>query len=670
MRYSQPAALVISALCAAAPHVAGQEPLSEEGFGFFYDSLVPYGDWVQVADYGPCWRPATEEDWAPYTDGYWAYTDVGWTWVSHEPFGSIVYHYGRWLLSDRGWCWVPGADWSPAWVSWRAGQDYIGWAPLPPQVPWHPQRGISTWVDVHTEIGPAYYRFCSVRDFTAPILSGVLLRPSRNAFIMVRTENVTQIIVRNSNVYCGGPGYDWVSGRAAGRIPLLRVAREENVTRFRNLQGGGGLQNIVHNNILVLPAPKRVEFAAGFQNLPAPAATLSFSKGWYSNPVENEKLRSHLNREWEQRRATPPPPSTVVRDPSGATVRLTAPTVEEKKAVFTEIASNPPPAPSNREKDARGGKGFPAGADRTSDVPKALPVQTPSTPASQKPVGSNAGTASFGVAAPAAGTGPEGGVNRLFPKAPPQTGNPKPEESPVGSRGTSPSAPPATGTKTFPRAVSVESRQRNPFASGEAVQPSPGGQTPRGFPPQPERDSPSNTSSKPVSARESVTPEGALGGAAPVRSSSNSNPGFGQPSPARSSAGFSQQPQFPTGSGFSSRPSAPQGMSSGGGLRSSGTIPPVQTLPTYRPGQSVPGTEAAGRSQGAGGGQPSRTASPSPVPAGVSGAGGGGAPGTGRPQSVSSGPGVAPAASPASTTPAAAGQKKKPGDPGYVPGSP
>ena len=36
------------------------------------------------------------EDWAPYTDGYWAYTDGGWTWVSYEEFGGIVYHYGRW----------------------------------------------------------------------------------------------------------------------------------------------------------------------------------------------------------------------------------------------------------------------------------------------------------------------------------------------------------------------------------------------------------------------------------------------------------------------------------------------------------------------------------------------------------------------------------------------
>ena len=29
-----------------------------------------------------------------------------------------------------GWYWIPGATWSPAWVSWAAGGDYVGWCPL------------------------------------------------------------------------------------------------------------------------------------------------------------------------------------------------------------------------------------------------------------------------------------------------------------------------------------------------------------------------------------------------------------------------------------------------------------------------------------------------------------------------------------------------------------
>src|SRR2546430_9345200 len=96
-------------------------------FDFFYENLEPYGEWIEVADYGYCWRPTgVDADWAPYTDGYWAYTDGGWTWVSYEDFGGITYHYGRWVqLEDEGWCWVPDYEWAPAWVSWRTSDDYI-----------------------------------------------------------------------------------------------------------------------------------------------------------------------------------------------------------------------------------------------------------------------------------------------------------------------------------------------------------------------------------------------------------------------------------------------------------------------------------------------------------------------------------------------------------------
>jgi len=50
-----------------------------------------------------------------------------------EPWGWATYHYGRWVnLDGTGWCWVPGYTWAPAWVSWRYGDGYCGWAPLPP----------------------------------------------------------------------------------------------------------------------------------------------------------------------------------------------------------------------------------------------------------------------------------------------------------------------------------------------------------------------------------------------------------------------------------------------------------------------------------------------------------------------------------------------------------
>jgi len=100
----------------------------------FYTPLGAYGSWVEVPRYGRCWRPASVvTGWRPYTNGHWEWTDVGWYWVSDEPWGWACYHYGYWNFDPAyGWVWIPGTEWSPAWVTWREAPDYVGWAPCGP----------------------------------------------------------------------------------------------------------------------------------------------------------------------------------------------------------------------------------------------------------------------------------------------------------------------------------------------------------------------------------------------------------------------------------------------------------------------------------------------------------------------------------------------------------
>lgn len=297
--------LPLGVLALAAPLVLAQQGQPEDS-GFFYETLAPYGDWLEVPGYGICWRPEVSREWAPYTEGYWAYTDAGWTWVSQEPFGAVVFHYGRWLASNVGWLWVPGYEWGPAWVSWRTNNDYLGWAPLPPQIPWFPQRGISAWVDVHCDIGPGYYRFCPVRDFGAPYISDVLVPVSRNTAIIQRTQNVTNITLYNGNVFCGGPRYDWIRSRSARPVPVLRVVREENVSRYRGLEVGGGasLLGYVHEDLLVLPAPSRVRplDSRRFQS-PLSVWTGSLSRGWSGEESRQREVRAHFQRDWDDSQA-------------------------------------------------------------------------------------------------------------------------------------------------------------------------------------------------------------------------------------------------------------------------------------------------------------------------------------------------------------------------------
>src|ERR1700677_4449958 len=106
----------------------------DASFQTFYVRLSNQGVWINTDNYGYVFQP-TESDpnWRPYTYGHWVNTDAGMTWVSDESFGWATYHYGRWVnLDSYGWVWVPGYTWAPAWVSWRTGDDEVGWAPLPP----------------------------------------------------------------------------------------------------------------------------------------------------------------------------------------------------------------------------------------------------------------------------------------------------------------------------------------------------------------------------------------------------------------------------------------------------------------------------------------------------------------------------------------------------------
>lgn len=119
---------------AAAPQPA---PAANVTYNYFYDSLSPYGTWVEVDGYGRCWQPTVvvvNRSWRPYSDGgHWVYTDCGWYWMSDYSWGWAPFHYGRWFSHPRyGWCWWPDRVWAPSWVSWRYSNAYCGWAPLPP----------------------------------------------------------------------------------------------------------------------------------------------------------------------------------------------------------------------------------------------------------------------------------------------------------------------------------------------------------------------------------------------------------------------------------------------------------------------------------------------------------------------------------------------------------
>jgi len=112
-------------------------PVEQVNYNYFYQTLAPYGSWIEVPAYGWCWQPTVsvvDVSWQPYCDrGRWLWTDCGWYWQSDYAWGWAPFHYGRWHRNPAyGWVWFPDTAWAPAWVTWRYSDSYCGWAPLPP----------------------------------------------------------------------------------------------------------------------------------------------------------------------------------------------------------------------------------------------------------------------------------------------------------------------------------------------------------------------------------------------------------------------------------------------------------------------------------------------------------------------------------------------------------
>jgi hypothetical protein len=255
--------LALAILALALPATRQAQAGVDVSIDFFYDNLsADDGNWIDVEGYGYCFQPnvaASDADWRPYADGYWAYTDAGWTWVSYEDFGWATYHYGRWSnLAEYGWVWVPGYDWAPAWVSWRTGGDYVGWAPLPPSVERvYEGRAITGGVDIEFDIGPLYYNFCDVRYIGEPVLRGRIFASSRNVTIINQTVNVTNITYSNSTVYNHGPDYDRLNRYSTRPIQRLALQRETAVGANFGAPGGRRANlNRVNGNQLMVVAPK------------------------------------------------------------------------------------------------------------------------------------------------------------------------------------------------------------------------------------------------------------------------------------------------------------------------------------------------------------------------------------------------------------------------------
>jgi hypothetical protein len=191
-------------------------------FAQFEAALAPYGAWIDDAGFGRVWVPSVDivgRSFSPYgTKGTWVLTEYGWTWASGWDWGWAPFHYGRWTILENGvWAWVPGTLWGPAWVAWRSGRDYVGWAPLPP-------RGVHLGRPIGTR---SPWRFVSARSFGGTSLEYVPLRTVPSIFghtaalSGARSTKIGNLSVRLS---VGPSGARCCRGQQPAPLPLASAA--------------------------------------------------------------------------------------------------------------------------------------------------------------------------------------------------------------------------------------------------------------------------------------------------------------------------------------------------------------------------------------------------------------------------------------------------------------
>jgi len=234
--------------------------LNPVSFQTFYDELAPVGEWIQITkeeieqelkdgdgqSYSSnsqedgelvfIWRPVLDEqDWKPYTNGKWVYTEHGWLWASDYKWGWAVHHYGRWWNSGRyGWVWLPGYVWAPAWVVWRVSDNHAGWCPLSPSAKWRGTDGIT--IDNYTvKNKDADWVFVEKTKFVNEIDRTVMIPQGENKKFVSCSQTILDLKPDNGKIINRGPDVADIETKTGKKIGQKKV--KFNKEKIRALIG-------------------------------------------------------------------------------------------------------------------------------------------------------------------------------------------------------------------------------------------------------------------------------------------------------------------------------------------------------------------------------------------------------------------------------------------------
>ncbi len=465
---------------------------ASEDAALFQEALAPYGQWLQHNRYGLVWRPSrVEANWRPYTNGRWVLTQDGYVFETDEPWGWATYHYGNWQNTpEYGWIWIPGRTWYPHTVTWRANDEHVGWAPVPPpettaeSTSWLGDAGGALDYGASgyspASLPPTSWIFTRVNDFLygwgepySPRYSyynaGLLAAPRYVPVIYERTVYIYNYV---TPAYAPRACYNW--GPSVTYITKVTNINQQDV--HRRVQ-----RHRLHHLHNALPPHHVMARHPAWRQLVPVAATEGQRSGRWWTPVQTRNMA--LNRP----DALPRPASLPPRLPAAAPSQVSAP---DRAAVHSgQPATGPGPRSDNvREVGAVGPSppdtaGRPARPGRPQPDPaKVGPPLAGVTTDNQTARPRLAAPASAPVASAPLGADPAAKVQDRSPQPPPlRTQTPSPDDAPgVSSRPSPPSElsrpPGATAGRPGPEAGAVlppenrrvqEEQQRRRFQEQE-----------------------------------------------------------------------------------------------------------------------------------------------------------------------------------------------------------
>jgi probable HAF family extracellular repeat protein len=371
------------------PQELGQQQSPSESdpndYDVFYTGLSSdEGNWVEAGNYGYCFRPRVTENWRPYRDGHWVWTDHGWYWDSNERFGWATYHYGRWVnIRGTGWCWVPGNQWAPAWVSWRESNENVGWAPLPPEAAdVSAQQPISSWSDSYYGIGPAAYAFISYSHWREPSYARYIVPSERNVQIINETRNVTNIVTNNNVINNFGPPVQNVARRTNQNIQQVQLAFNPATDRRANY---GQTRQGNQLNVIAPPTTLKAQ-AAHAPSVHNRIVNPQVEKGWHGiKPQNAEKLKKTIAEQNPQPKGLPRPAPFVnpQTDHKGATELLGAPGSPTPGSEQKTPSNLSKPGPTSPQANVSPGPSPNAPAPEKKPIPPNLMGSKPGSPGDQ-----------------------------------------------------------------------------------------------------------------------------------------------------------------------------------------------------------------------------------------------------------------------------------------------